>query len=340
MADDLFEDSTMTFGEHIEELRNHLVRALAGVVLAFVIMVFFGDWVVKIIIEPVENQQKAWKQRHFERRAQKFKDKLDALPGEEQTVPIIATLTAAEMRELAKNLGGNGENIADNASMTLRLKASLGTLIEDITMPLAEINGAWNLKSYAAQEPFVIFFKAALGASVVLASPWVFYQLYSFVAVGLYSHERRFVNMTLPFSIALFLSGVAICYFLVFPAMLKFFLAANEWMDIEPEIRLSEWVGFSVILMIIFGVTFQLPLLMLMLERVGIITHDQLAGKRKMAIFVLFILSAMITPGGDPNTMLFLAAPMCLLFELGLFLMRYFQRRNPFEVNDPEPVLD
>lgn len=341
MADDLFEDTTMTFGEHIEELRNHMIRAIIGILVAFIVMVFFGNYVVKLIVEPVEDQLRVWSEKNLQRRAHAFNEQWGALPdGERKTVHLEATLSPEQMRRLAKGLGVADADERTFPPTRLDLDASVGTLIEDITLPLAEVNRRWSLRSYSAQEAFMIFFKAVLGASVVLASPWVFYQAYSFVAVGLYAHERRFVNLTLPFSIALFLAGVAVCYFLVFPNMLRFFLAANDWMDIEPEIRLSEWVGFAVILLIIFGVTFQMPLLMLMLERVGIITYEQLAAKRKMAIFVNFILAAMITPGGDPNTMLFLAAPMCVLFEIGLLLMKYFQRVNPFEVADPEPFAD
>lgn len=106
-------------------------------------------------------------------------------------------------------------------------------------------------------------------------------------------------------------------------------------MDIEPEFRLSEWVGFAVMLMLIFGVMFQMPLMMLMLERVGIISHDMLVGKRRMAVFVNCVIAAVVTPGGDPNTMILLALPMCVLFELGLFLMRYFDKKNPFAVKEP-----
>lgn len=341
MADDLFEDTTMTFGDHIEELRVHLLRAVIGVVIAFVVMVFFGNYVVKVIVEPVENQLKEWSEIHLERRAREFNEQWDALPDDEKKpARLLATIDKEDVRKLTSAVGGDVSKAEELGPVQLNLEVSVGSLIEDLTLPLAEVNRRWSLRSYSAQEAFVIFFKAVLGASVVLASPWVFYQVYSFVAVGLYSHEKRFVNLTLPFSIGLFLSGVAICYFLVFPAMLKFFLAANDWMDIEPEIRLSEWVGFAVVLMIVFGAAFQMPLLMLMLERVGIITHEQLAGKRKLAIFGNFILAALITPGGDPNTMVFLALPMCFLFELGLFLMWYFQRNNPFEVVEPEPILD
>ncbi|MGL5095143.1 MAG: twin-arginine translocase subunit TatC, partial [Planctomycetia bacterium] len=84
---------------------------------------------------------------------------------------------------------------------------------------------------------------------------------------------------------------------------------------------------------------FQMPLLMLMLERVGVISYEMLAGQRKIAVLVNFIIAATITPGGDPNTMVLLAIPMCLLFELGLLLMRYFRRSDPFAVGDPSEEL-
>jgi sec-independent protein translocase protein TatC len=105
-------------------------------------------------------------------------------------------------------------------------------------------------------------------------------------------------------------------------------------MDIEPDIRLNEWVGFSVLLMLIFGVGFQLPLLMLMLDRVGLVTYDWVVKQRKMAIMGLAVLAALATPGGDPITMLFLAVPMYILFELGLLLMAYFRRHNPFATRE------
>jgi len=336
MAQDLFEDSTMTFGEHIEELRNHLWRAIQGIVVAFGVMLLFNDRVVKLIVDPVQDQLHTWVVKQLAKRSGKLKRDNDALPeSQRQKVRLEAQLAPQEVEQFAARLGLSAKPDAAGEPFKFSILASVVDIVEAVSLPLADINGRWNLKSYSAQEAFVIYFKVLLGASVIVASPWVFYQLYSFVAVGLYAHERRFVHMMLPFSIALFLSGVALCFFLVFPAMLKFFFSTNEWMDIEPEIRLNEWVGFAVVLMIIFGATFQMPLLMLMLERVGIITRDQLLGKRRMAIFIMFIFAALITPGGDPSTMVFLAAPMCLLFELGLYLMLYFQRRNPFSVDAP-----
>lgn len=336
MANDLFHETTMSFGDHLEELRVHLWRALLGVIAAFIFMCFFANYVVKLITEPVESQQQRWYRDHVSRRAKAFKEEIEQQPvGERPSVAGQVTLSPDAARNLAVALGLDPKKDRPTEAITLPVEVPVGDLIDRISVPMAVVNRMGSLRSLSAQETLVIYFKAVLGASIVLASPWVFYQVYAFIKVGLYAHERRFVNLTLPFSVLLFLSGVAICYFAVFPAMLRFFLATNEWMDIEPETRLSEWVGFAVVLMLIFGVTFQMPLAMLMLERVGILSHQQLAGQRRMAIFVIVIAAAIITPGGDPNTLLLLAGPMYILFELGLFLMRYFERKNPFEVGDP-----
>ena len=244
-------------------------------------------------------------------------------------VHLEATLSVESLEKLAQALAPDQALQPPKQAITVPITASMTKMVRELSSPMAEVSGRHLLKTLSAQEAFMVYFKAALGAAVVLASPWVFFQVYSFIAVGLYAHERRFVNYSLPFSVALFLSGVAVCYFLIFPFMLDFFLGVNNWMDLEPQIRLSEWIGFAVVLMIIFGVMFQLPLFMLVLERVGIVTHDQLAGKRKVAVLGMFVLAAIVTPA-DPTTQVALAIPMCLLFELGLFLMRYFERRNPF----------
>lgn len=314
----------MTFGEHIEELRAHMIRAIVGTLVAFFVMIWFASTIVRILVEPVESAQEAWYRRHTESRVALFREHKDKL------TPVRASISPKQLLNAAKAMGGDAQVPEQASPQEIMLDLSVGDLLEAVALPLGEIWGKGRLRSMATQEPFIIYFKAVLGASIVLASPWIFYQLYSFVAVGLYAHERRFVNLTLPFSVILFLLGVVICYFLVFPAMLNFFLATNEAMDIEPETRLSEWVGFAVILLVIFGVAFQLPLFMLMVERVGIISHQQLAKQRRMALFVLAIAAALITPGGDPSTMVLLAGPLILLFELGLWLMRYFERRNPF----------
>lgn len=177
------------------------------------------------------------------------------------------------------------------------------------------------LISLAPLESFMIFFMVSMVAGLVLASPWVFYQIWAFVAAGLYRHERHYVRRFLPFSLGLFLGGVFLCFFVVLPYTLKFLLDFNVWLGIEPNLRITDWISFATILPLVFGICFQTPLVMLLLERVGIFTVADFRSKRRYAILVMTVAAAVITPTGDPFTMLVLALPMIGLYELGILLI-------------------
>ena len=178
-----------------------------------------------------------------------------------------------------------------------------------------------SLVSLAPLETLTIFFMVCLVAGLVLASPWVFYQIWAFVAAGLYRHERHYVKKYLPFSLGLFLAGVFLCFLFVLPITLRFLLQFNVWLGVAPTLRLSDWMGFATILPLVFGISFQTPLVMLFLERIHIFTVADFRAKRKIAILVITITAAVITPGQDPFSMILLAIPMILLYELGILMI-------------------
>jgi sec-independent protein translocase protein TatC len=180
-----------------------------------------------------------------------------------------------------------------------------------------------SITTLSAQEAFGIYVKAALLVGVVLASPWIFYQLWTFVAAGLYPHEKRWVWMFLPISIGLFLAGVLLAFFFVFDFVLDYLLQFNEWLGLDPDPRISEWLSFVLILPIGFGIGFQLPLVMLFLERIGVVEAETYASQWRIAVLVIVVVSAVLTPA-DPYSMLFLAAPLCLLYFGGIALCRWF----------------
>jgi sec-independent protein translocase protein TatC len=187
-----------------------------------------------------------------------------------------------------------------------------------------------SIQTLSAQEGFMIWLKAAFLLALVFASPWVFYQIWSFVAAGLYPHEKRYVHVFLPFSVLLFLAGAALCFFFVFDFVLNFLFLFNDWMDIDPDIRISEWFGFALLLPIGFGVSFQLPLAMLFLERIGVFTVKGYLSKWRVAILVIFVIAMLLTPA-DPYSMLLMAVPLCFLYFGGIALCRWLPRsRNPF----------
>ncbi|MGE4003877.1 MAG: twin-arginine translocase subunit TatC, partial [Planctomycetaceae bacterium] len=192
------------------------------------------------------------------------------------------------------------------------------------------------LVSLNVQEPFMIYLKVSIISGLVLASPWVFYQLWMFVAAGLFPHERKYVYLYGTISGVLFLVGIVFCFYLVFPFVLRFLLGFNRLMDVHPQLRLSEWISFAVTLPLLFGVSFQLPLVMVFLERLNILSVSDFHEKRRMAILVISILSMVLTPA-EPISMLMMMFPLIVLYELGIVLCRMSPPKSPFD-NEIAPV--
>jgi sec-independent protein translocase protein TatC len=182
-------------------------------------------------------------------------------------------------------------------------------------------------KSLNVQEMFMVWLKAAIVLSLVIASPFVFYFIWSFVAAGLYPHEKGYVFLYLPFSLGLFLAGCALCFFYVLKYVLDFLFMFNDWMNVDPDMRISEWFGFALFLPLGFGIAFQLPLVMLFMERIGIMTVSGYLAKWRISVMVICVVSAILTPA-DPYSMLLMAIPLVLLYFLGIGLCRYLPRRR------------
>ncbi|HVJ80842.1 MAG TPA: twin-arginine translocase subunit TatC, partial [Planctomycetia bacterium] len=232
--DDMFDDGSMTFGEHIEELRRHLWRAIVGVLLATLFTIFFAQYVVKILVAPLEGSLESWHRAKLVRVADQFqKDQERLAAADREKLALDLTLGPEELTRLATLLGTPKE-VAE--SITLHAETEAYRVAVPLAGPMLTLNRPWDIRTMSVPEALVIYFKAALGAAVILSSPWVFFQIYSFVAVGLFAHERRFVRMTLPFCTLLFLVGVAFCYFVMLPVMVKFLLSANDWMGLQPDI--------------------------------------------------------------------------------------------------------
>ena len=163
------------------------------------------------------------------------------------------------------------------------------------------------------------YLKVALVTGLVIASPAIFYEIWQFVAAGLYPHERKYVHIYLPLSLGLFFGGALFCFYLVMPYVLSFLLGYNAKLDLTPQIRLSEWISFAMLLPLMFGVSFQLPLVMLFLEKLQIFSVRVYREKRRMSILVIAIASMMLTPA-DPVSMLLMMFPMLILYELGIWM--------------------
>jgi sec-independent protein translocase protein TatC len=186
-------------------------------------------------------------------------------------------------------------------------------------------------KSMGTTEAFTVWVKASLLVGLLLASPWIFYQIWNFVAAGLYPHERRYVQMYLPFSLGLFLFGAAIAFFIVFRPVLDFLLQFNARMGIDPEPRINEWLSFVLVLPVGFGVGFQLPLVMLFLERIGVFTVKTYLAGWRIAILVICVIGALLMPP-DAGSMILFAISLTLLYFGGILLCKYLPKKSsPFD---------
>jgi sec-independent protein translocase protein TatC len=181
-----------------------------------------------------------------------------------------------------------------------------------------------------AQEAFMIWMKAAIVTGLVLASPYLFFQIWNFVAAGLYPHEKNYVYLYLPISIGLFLGGASLAFAFVFDPVLRFLFTFNKGMNADFDPRVGEWLSFVLILPLGFGISFQLPLVMLFLNRIGVASLDFYIQQWRIAILIICVISMVLTPA-DPISMLLMAVPLCFLYLLGIVMCKYMPTgKSPF----------
>jgi len=335
--EDLFKDTTMTFGEHLEELRTCLFRALAGLVLGFVVGLYFGGDFAEFIKTPLEEALGVY---HLDVTAEAIWKHRKELEKDGYRLPD-------DEKELAQLLGENRlvfEEVYVNPLEVLkRLRDGYPEQYQDVPLPDAPPEGQslteslqsirlWrpveskvDVTNLSVHEPFMIYIKSSLLLGALMASPWIFYQIWSFVAAGLYPHEKRYIHLFLPMSLGLFLAGAATAFFFVFGPVLEFLFMFNRAMNIVPDIRVNEWWSFVLMLPLGFGISFQLPLVMLFLERIGVFDVEAYLSKWRIAVLVIFVISMMLTPA-DPTSMMLMAAPLTVLYFGGIAMCKWMPR--------------
>jgi sec-independent protein translocase protein TatC len=170
--------------------------------------------------------------------------------------------------------------------------------------------------------PILVPLKITLMAAFLVALPVVLYQVWAFVAPGLYSHEKKLVLPLVISSTLLFIVGVAFCYFIVIPGMSKFIQAfAPSAITAAPDIE--QYFGFVLTLFMVFGIAFEVPIAVIVLARMGIVSIEQLKQWRGYFVVASFIIAAVVTPP-DVISQLALAVPMCILYEIGIIAARIF----------------
>ncbi|MFS8974364.1 twin-arginine translocase subunit TatC [Cupriavidus necator] len=234
------ESQQETFISHLIELRQRLVKAVAGIILVFVSLVYWA--------------------------------------------PVIFNLFAAPLME---SLPKGGKMI------------------------VTDVTGS-----------FFVPMKVTLLVAFLIALPWVLYQVWQFVAPGLYQHEKRLIVPLVSSTYFLFLCGVAFAYFLVFPTVFQFMAHYNAPLGAEMSTDIDKYLSFAMTTFLAFGITFEVPVVVIVLVRFGVVELEKLKQIRPYVIVGAFIIAAIVTPP-DVLSQLLLAVPLVLLYELGLILARF-----------------
>lgn len=194
-------------------------------------------------------------------------------------------------------------------------------IIKTLTAPVGQ------LYYLRPAEAFMVYLKIALLAGLVLASPVVLFQLYSFVRPALTLREKHYALCTIPIIIVLFLGGMLFSYYLVFPRAVEFFLGFGAE-RVSPLISMESYLDFMLMLVVPFGFVFNIPVVLLLLVYVKLVPVQALSKYQKHVILAAFIVAALITPTPDIITQSLLALPMVVLYEVSLVLCRFLLAKN------------
>lgn len=248
--DDLPDSIHMSFGDHLDELRMRLWRAVIGVIIALVVCFSFGEGILNFLKAPVENALKA--------------------AGSTETQLLMINVT----------------------------------------------------------DPFMIYMKVAFYAALFISSPWIAWQLWQFVAAGLYPHERRYVQTFAPFTALLFLTGAAFSYYVIVRYGLIFLIKFGIHLGVKPMLSMEKNLMLVLTLSLVMGLVFQLPIVMLILTKIGIVESSTFTRKRRHFVLGAIILAAVITPTGDPFNLALATLPILVLYEFGILLARASEKRR------------
>jgi sec-independent protein translocase protein TatC len=373
--DDIFAETRMPLGDHIEELRTRMIRALKWL-LFFLVIGFILDGVgsaigrpnvgvgrpmLDIITEPIESQTRDFYNRRTEKIAiekladmrksepaeiLEIRDKLkrndynltalsaderERLVGAPEVMPVIIST-----KELEPAFGPAKSGAPAELSVKMQVYPAHINYMSDKGQALIESKKY--LTTLSAQEAFVVYFKVSLLCGVVLASPFILYQFWAFVGAGLYPHEKKYIYIFFGPSVLLFIGGVLLCQFFVLPGAVKALLKFNEMLGFDPDIRLNEWLGLAIILPLVFGISFQTPLVMVFFNRIGMFTAADYLTKWRYACMIMAVFAAIVTPTPDAVTMAYLFAPMFGLYMAGILFVHLFPGFDPNEIDEEVPA--
>jgi sec-independent protein translocase protein TatC len=300
-------DDRLSLVEHLDELRTRIIICLVIFLGAFAVCFWQNDRILDIMDRPLEKSA-------FHKNSE---DPLERTSQYQQSLKQLSLQLAVVSREMARS---------DDVSPALQSEFAALSKQAAATAAAAPKAGGRRPVTLGVGEPFTVTFKVVGYAALLLSLPLLLWQAYAFVLPAFSPEERRIalpLMILVPF---LFMCGVAFGYFVALPRAINFLQNFND-QSFDILIRAADYYKFSVVLLAVIGLLFQIPVGVLAVTRLGLISARQLARNRGYVILALSVIAAIATPTPDPVTMLVAMAPLVILFELSVQLARVFERR-------------
>jgi sec-independent protein translocase protein TatC len=318
-------EDRLSLVEHLDELRSRLIFCIAIFMVAFSFCYWQNGWLLQTVNRPLQSTQNLdGKKRSNDPLEESARYQLRS--GEAQRATVEA------LRAVDRLLGSVGQGAGVSAAQRTELRAARQALqaAAQATAAAAEAvptNTKRQPITLGVTEPFLTTFTVAAYAALLLSMPFLLYQAYSFVLPAFSAEERRValpLMLMVPF---LFAAGVAFGYFVALPRAINFLQNFNDD-SFDILIRAADYYRFSVLLLAVIGLLFQIPVGVLAVTRLGLVSAGQLAKNRGYVILGLSVVAAVATPTPDPVTMVVAMAPLVVLFELSVQLAKIFERRR------------
>ncbi|MEX1048656.1 MAG: twin-arginine translocase subunit TatC [Akkermansiaceae bacterium] len=343
-------DHEKPFLEHLEDLRIMITRIVITLIVAMIACFAFNSQIMAFFRKPVDEvmirQLEATLPKNAPRpvttelwsEARKVEGSANSL-NQEQRAVFYQFLGDENLEFHARSVGllraamslpeARRQGFIDDLPEPEQLKKQLRFLLE--TKPNTESQTQGNLNMMSALKPtegFMLSMKLSFVAGIVVSFPLLLLYTLQFVLPGLHSNEKRLLWPAMTVGFGLFLLGACFAYFLVLPRALLFFYQWSGNMGISNDWRIGEYISFATQFTLLFGLSFELPVVVMVFVKLGMLSYETMSNTRSYAILAIFVLAALLTPTPDILTMLLMASPMILLYEICIWLAYLDRKKN------------
>ena len=316
--------SSMGLGDHLDELRARLILIVLGVVVGLAITLFFGTRLVSFLEAPYYHAM-----QKFSIEEPDVNLSTDVPFSEKGLVNIrISERNINPLRSL--NPGDNFLAYVEfyqddpNNPAFAELKGLPDEMEADKSN--GRMDSGKRLQAIELSEGLLVYLKVCLVFGFILVCPWVFWQMWVFISAGLYHHEKKFVHVAAPISAFLFIMGSVFFMAVVAPLAMSFFIRFNRTLQIESNWTIQSYMSFVLMLTLVFGAAFQMPIGIVFAEMMGLVSIEALAKNRKFVILGLLLIAAIATPP-DVISQILLATPLYVLYESSILVCRILRKR-------------